>query len=95
MTAGDPGFYHSLAFLRLPRSCAGVAHGIQLQYAIATAHPPTGPFSPETEHGWGEKGPVGGLVEAHGFSRERAPPRHKTGAAVNQRHAKQVVKFPG
>ena len=28
-----------LAFVRLPRSCAGVAHGIQLQYAIATAHP--------------------------------------------------------
>ena len=57
----------SLVFLRLPRSCAGVAHGIQLQYAIATAHPSTGPFSPQPEHGRGEKGPVEGLVEAHGL----------------------------
>ena len=24
------------------------------------------------------------------YSRERAPPRHKTGAASNQRHAKNV-----
>ena len=31
-----------LAFLRLPRSCAGVAHGIQLRYAITTSHPSTG-----------------------------------------------------
>ena len=31
-----------LVFLRLPRSCAGVAHGIQLQNAIATPNPSTG-----------------------------------------------------
>ena len=56
-----------LVFLRLARSCAGVAHGIQLQYAISTAHPSTGPFSPLPEHGRGENGPVEGLVEAHGL----------------------------
>ncbi len=26
------------------------------------------------------------------YSRERAPPRHKTGAASNQRHAKQILR---
>ena len=35
-----------LAFLRLPRSCAGVAHGTQLQYAIATVLPPPVPSRP-------------------------------------------------
>ena len=56
-----------LAFLRpAPVLCGG---GARYTATICDCHsaPLTGPFSPQLEHGWGEKGPVEGLVDAHGL----------------------------